>query len=104
MQFRNSLSKFCSRIFKNAHNKKNIVTMPIIIIFIGIDICKAITDREEAASIKYTTCLKLKYPPNIFSSLLVLNGILKTRITYLPYSKLPRIIRCNIDYNSCNDK
>ena len=76
--------------------------MLIIIILTGIGICKARTDREEAAIIKYTTCLKLKYPPNIFSSLFVLNGILKTRITYLPYSKLPRIIRCNIDYNACN--
>lgn len=66
MQFMNSLSKFCSFIFKNAHSKKNIVIMLIIMTFTAIGMCKAITDKLEAASIKYTTCLKLKYPPKYF--------------------------------------
>lgn len=36
--------------------------------------------KLDAVSIKYVTCLKLKYPPNIFSSLLISKGTLKTLI------------------------
>lgn len=42
-------------------------------------------DKLDVDNIKYVTCLKLRYPPNIFSSLLISKGTLKTLINSPPF-------------------
>lgn len=50
-------------------------------------------EKVETISIKYMTCLKLKYPPKIFSSLFTSNGTLNTLII-LPPNRLVGYLYC----------
>lgn len=81
-----NLSKFCSPIFKNAQSKKNIDIRETNNTFIMAIHEVAKIAKLPAVNIKYITCLKLKYPPNIFSSRLMSNGTLYTLIYRPPLS------------------
>ena len=66
-----NLSKFCSLTLKKLHSKKKIDINAINKILKLINKGVAKIDKLDADNIKYVTCLKLKYPPNIFSSRLM---------------------------------
>ena len=68
------------KIIKSYGSIKNIQISAINIILKDILRGVANIDREEADNIKYITCLKLKYPPNIFSSRFISNGTLNILI------------------------
>lgn len=51
-----------------------------MVIFINMGKAVANINELDAANIKYNTCRKLKYPPNIFSSLFILKGTLNILI------------------------
>ena len=76
MAKKKNLSKFCSPIFKNAQSIKNIANIAINIIFIASIIGIANIEKLTADKTKYNTCLKLRYPPNIFSSRFISYGTL----------------------------